>query len=811
MANKKKRKTATKKKTASHKASSRKKSSANSRRRITQKERAQYNIVWGIVLCFIAFLFLITIFGAEGSWLSAIAGAIMALIGYGFYVVPLFLIAAAISLFKSRGKPVRGRVFLAIIAPLFVGVMVHSFVGGDYIESAVKLMEDGRAGLGGGLFAGAIGSYLVSGITRWGAIPLTVIITALICLASFNITIVALFDWIKSIVDKFPQGVEYEDEDEEEDEEDEEPVVERPRRRIGKSKIDIPLDGEEKTEEVKDGLELPERRVKTPAEVLAESVAAEGFVPETYDDIPDDISDDGVSENVEDEPSDITPPVDEGIEGSDAVTAGEQQEIYHYPPLSLLEKPIKTESGETAQDRAKKAKYLAEVCHSFGIDIHILNIVRGPSVTRYEIQLDAGVKFARLVGLSDDIALALGASGVYIAPIPGKSAIGIEVPNTVTDMVCASEVIGSDEFTRHKSEIAFAMGKDISGNCMIGDIENLPHLLIAGTTGSGKSVCMNALIVSLLYRSTPDEVRLIMVDPKMVELGIYNGIPHLLIPVVTDPRKASGALQWAVLEMMKRYNLFADAGVRNIKAYNAKVEASGEGSKLPRIVIVIDELADLMVVAKKEVEDSILRLTQMARAAGMHLVVATQRPSTDVITGVIKSNIPSRIAFSVASKIESNIILGCAGAEKLIGKGDMLYSPIGSNKPTRIQGCFISGNEVEAVVEYVKKSGVAEYSEEIIEQIERQAEKREESEGGGEEYEEYDVMLDEAIDVVVNANQASISLLQRRLKLGYARAARIIDQMEDRGIVGPSQGAKPRELLVTRDQWNEMKMRQESL
>lgn len=807
MANKKKRKASTKKKSNARKGSTRK-SSASSRRRITQKERAQYNIVWGIVLCFIAFLFLITIFGAEGSWLSAIAEAIMSLIGYGFYVVPLFLIAAAISLFKSRGKPVRGRVFLAIIAPLFVGVMVHAFVGGDHIESAVKLMEDGRAGLGGGLFAGAIGSYLVSGITRWGAIPLTVIITALISLASFNITIVALFDWIKDIIDRFPQGVEY---DEEEEEEDEEEIIETPRRKRGKKSIDVPLDGEETTEEEDDGLKLPERRVKTPAEVLAESVAAEGFVPETYDEGQEDISDDGVSENIEDEPSDITPPVDEGIEGSNEVTAGEQQEIYHYPPISLLEKPVKTESGETMQELAKKAKYLAEVVHSFGIDIHILNIVRGPSVTRYEIQLDAGVKFARLVGLSDDIALALGASGVYIAPIPGKTAIGIEVPNTVTDMVYASEVIGSEAFTRHKSEIAFAMGKDISGNCMVCDIDNLPHLLIAGTTGSGKSVCMNALIVSLLYRSTPDEVRLIMVDPKMVELGVYNGIPHLLIPVVTDPRKASGALQWAVLEMMKRYNLFADAGVRNVKAYNAKVEESGEGTKLPRIVIVIDELADLMVVAKKEVEDSILRLTQMARAAGMHLVVATQRPSTDVITGVIKSNIPSRIAFAVASKIESNIILGCAGAEKLIGKGDMLYSPIGSNKPTRIQGCFISGNEVEAVVDYVKKSGVAEYSEEIIEQIERQAEKRDESEGGGEEYEEYDVMLDEAIDVVVNANQASISLLQRRLKLGYARAARIIDQMEDKGIVGPSQGAKPRELLITRDQWNEMKMRQENL
>ena len=387
------------------------------------------------------------------------------------------------------------------------------------------------------------------------------------------------------------------------------------------------------------------------------------------------------------------------------------------------------------------------------------------------------------------------------------------MPNKSVQVVSIQEVIGSTAFETAKSNVAFAMGRDITGGCIVSDIAKLPHLLIAGTTGSGKSVCMNSLIVSILYKSTPEEVRLIMIDPKMVELGIYNGIPHLLVPVVTDPRKASGALQWAVLEMMKRYKLFADAGVRDMKGYNQHIEASGEGEKLPQIVIVIDELADLMVVARKEVEDSIMRLTQMARAAGMHLVIATQRPSVDVITGVIKSNIPSRIAFAVASKIESNIILGSAGAEKLIGRGDMLYAPIGTNKPTRIQGCFISDEEVEAVVKHVKGGKDATYSEEIIQQIEQQAEKAEREEAGmsGDPSGEEDEMLYAAIDVVMESGQASVSMLQRRLKLGYSRAARIVDQMEERGIVGPFEGAKPRKILVSREQWQEIKMRRESL
>ena len=403
---------------------------------------------------------------------------------------------------------------------------------------------------------------------------------------------------------------------------------------------------------------------------------------------------------------------------------------------------------------------------------------------------------------------------MFIAPVPSKSLIGIEVPNKTVQVVNISEVIASDEFTKNESNVAFALGKDITGKCIISDIAKLPHMLIAGTTGSGKSVCVNSLIVSLLYRSSPEQVRLIMVDPKVVELSIYNGIPHLLIPVVTDPKKASGALQWAVVEMMRRYDLFAKSGVRNMEGYNKLVAKTGEADPMPNIVIVIDELSDLMTVAKKDVEASILRLTQMARAAGMHLIIATQRPSADVITGVIKANVPSRIAFAVSSKLESNIILGRAGAEALIGKGDMMYEPIGAGKATRVQGCFISSDEVEAVVNYVKQNGTAEYSQEIIDQIEKQAQQNEESsEGGGGVFDDGDAdeMLDAAIDVVVESGQASTSMLQRRLKLGYSRAARIIDQMEERGIVGEFEGSKPRKILITRDEWREMKMRREEM
>jgi len=489
---------------------------------------------------------------------------------------------------------------------------------------------------------------------------------------------------------------------------------------------------------------------------------------------------------------------------------------YQYPALSLLDETEQMDAAGVAGELRANQNRLEDTIHSFGIDANIVDVTRGPSVTRYELELDQGVRLNKLTNLSDDIALALGASGVRIAPIPGKiSMVGIEVPNQLVTTVSIHDVIGSKSFRDHRSKVAFAVGKDIGGNPIVGDIAKLPHLLIAGTTGSGKSVCTNSLIISLLYKATPEEVRLIMVDPKMVELGIYNGIPHLLIPVVTDPKKAAGALQWAVTEMMNRYRTFSQVGVRKLEEYNTKVACNGEVEKMPAIVVVIDELADLMLVAAKEVEESICRVAQMGRAAGIHLIIATQRPSADVITGLMKANIPSRIAFAVASSLESRIILDQTGAEKLVGRGDMLYFPIGKGKPTRVQGCFISDEEVSRVTEFIKRnSGGVQYDEAVMHDIERNASSNEKGGKGAsssasqEAENSYDELLPAAIDVVVETGMASVSMLQRRLKLGYSRAARLVDQMEEKGVVGPFGGSKPRQVLITKAQWQEMQYKQ---
>ncbi len=492
------------------------------------------------------------------------------------------------------------------------------------------------------------------------------------------------------------------------------------------------------------------------------------------------------------------------------VSAQEEKPAYRYPPIDLLACGSGKAVDGTEEMRQNSAR-LSDTLVSFGIEANIINVTRGPSITRYELELSRGTKLSKVTNLADDIALALGASGVRIAAIPDKiSVVGIEVPNRAVSTVFARDVIDSPEFKRSKSCISFAVGKDIGGNQIIGDIAKLPHMLIAGTTGSGKSVCMNSLIVSLLYKSRPDEVKLIMVDPKMVELRVYDKIPHLLIPVVTDPKKAAGALQWSVTEMMRRYRTLADAGVRDLESFNKVARSTGEYEPMPRIVVVIDELADLMLVAAKEVEESICRVAQMGRAAGVHLVIATQRPSADVITGLMKANIPSRIAFAVASAMESRIILDTAGAEKLVGKGDMLYAPLGQGKPRRVQGCFITEDEVQRVVDFVKQDSAPEYSREIEQEIERRAEqggKSSAAPSGTQEADEQDgdELTPAAVEVLLETGQASVSMLQRRLKLGYARAARIMDELEEKGIVGPFEGSKPRQILVTREQWESMK------
>ncbi|MBU5482797.1 DNA translocase FtsK [Clostridium sp. MSJ-11] len=466
---------------------------------------------------------------------------------------------------------------------------------------------------------------------------------------------------------------------------------------------------------------------------------------------------------------------------------------YNYPPLNLLNQniSIKMNKGDK-KELLHSATKLEETLSSFGVEAKVIQVTKGPSVTRFELQPSPGIKVSKIVNLSDDISLGLAASGVRIeAPIPGKSAVGIEVPNKDLNPVFLREVIESEQYTNFNKNLAFALGKDIGGNSIVWDLAKMPHLLIAGATGSGKSVCINTLIISLLYKYSPENVKLLMVDPKVVELNVYNGIPHLLIPVVTDPKKAAGALNWAVTEMTRRYKIFAENHVRNLEGYNELYEKGKITEKLPLIVIIIDELADLMMVCPNDIEDYIGRLAQMARAAGMHLVIATQRPSVDVITGVIKANIPSRISFAVSSQIDSRTILDMSGAEKLLGKGDMLFYPTGEAKPIRVQGAFISEEEVSRVVDHIKnEQGTAEYEDSIIEQINTSTEINEEDK---------DELLEEAIKIVVEMEQASTSLLQRKLRIGYNRAARIIDQLEERSIISGKDGSKPRQVLITKD------------
>ena len=482
-----------------------------------------------------------------------------------------------------------------------------------------------------------------------------------------------------------------------------------------------------------------------------------------------------------------------------------EDDNYEFPPLNLLSEGDSKGVKGGKKALADTASKLQKTLYSFGVSAKVENVSVGPAITRYELKPAEGVRVSKIANLADDIALNLAAKTIRIeAPIPGKQAVGIEVPNEKSELVHIRDILESDEFIDNKSKLAFALGKDVSGATIVTDIAKMPHVMIAGATGSGKSVCINTLITSIIYKAKPSEVKLVMVDPKIVELSVYNGIPHLLIPVVTDPKKAAGALAWAVQEMENRYAMFASKGVRDLKGYNDAIANDDTIGKLPHIVIIIDELADLMMVAKGDVEDAICRLAQKARAAGMHLVIATQRPSVDVITGLIKANIPSRIAFAVSSQVDSRTILDQVGAEKLLGKGDMLFYPTGAPKPVRIQGAFISDKEVEKVVNFVKANGKSEYRDDITEYIEKaNTTDKEQAEGAGND-DEADELLNEAIETVIETGQASTSFIQRRFKVGYARAGRIIDQMEERGIISGYQGSKPREVLMTKERWQEL-------
>ena len=813
--------------------------------------------LWGVLCIVLALFGLLCYVNTDAFLIATCVKVICGLIGQvGRYILPLFLTATAIVLFRSKGRPVRLRIFCLMTLVITISALTHvcyeAISGVDYPLNVKALWESGRQ-WGGGVISGLLAEALEAAAMKAGAIIGLTLLLFLQCITFLRITIDSLITAIKNRP-KMPNEKPEEPEidpaerivnhvankyiehkerraakaeidlpvDDPSDEASAEPKAEaapapaprtqeKPKQSGAKhSDIDIPIDAA-KNQVTIDEIELQDPEplsVKQPIEPVPEPEA-----PKPQDAAIDPISgmpvlnpeaekklDKIKRAEVEESATEVAREIEEKTE---------QTPEYVYPPISLLN--LRTQSNVDATGEMREnSKRLADALKSFGIEPHIVDVIRGPSVTRYELELDPGVKLSKITNLADDIALSLGATGVRISAIPDKiSVVGIEVPNKSVNTVYAREVIDSLAFRNSKSKTTFAVGKDISGNCIVGDISKLPHMLIAGTTGSGKSVCMNTLIISLLYKAKPDEVRLIMVDPKMVELGIYNGIPHLLIPVVTDPKKAAGALQWTVTDMMRRYRLMSDMGVRDLESYNKVVRSDPDQTPMEQIVVVIDELADLMLVAAKEVEESICRIAQMGRASGIHLVIATQRPSSDVITGLMKANIPSRIAFAVSSAMESRIILDTQGAEKLVGKGDMLFAPHGQGKPKRIQGCFITDEEVQEVVNAVKTRNESDYSSEIMEQIEKRAEQSGSKSSGGADRaapdaQEGDELLPAAVEVILETGQASVSMLQRRLKLGYARAARIVDEMEERGIVGPFEGAKPRQLLITKEQWEQM-------
>ena len=804
-----------------------KKKESQSSKHVTAAKREQQNRreFTGILLILLAILAFLCCIPTDAFLIASGAALIGGLFGQmGRYILPVILIAVAITLFTGKDRPVKLRIFCMLSLIITVSGVAHLlyeiFSGTDTPLQVKELWNGGKDWTSGGVIPGLIAEGLEAAITKFGGLIAFLILITLQIMTCFGITVNGLITAIKNR----PQMPKPEEEPVPEVDPAERLVnhvqnkrIERYERRhpVKVSDFDLPVDDPPALKAEKKGRKSRAQMTEqTPVQDAPMPIIDAEKKQVTIDEI--ELHDPAVK---------LQPPVQEPEKLKKGEAAAEAAEIsqeiekqaeeqaseYAFPPISLLTMRRQSTVDATGEMRENSTR-LADALQSFGIEPHIVDVIRGPSVTRYELELDRGVKLSKITNLADDIALSLGATGVRISAIPDKiSVVGIEVPNKAVNTVYAREVIDSPAFKNSKSKISFAVGKDISGNCIVGDISKLPHMLIAGTTGSGKSVCMNTLILSLLYKAKPDEVKLIMVDPKMVELGVYNGIPHLLIPVVTDPKKAAGALQWTVSEMMRRYRMMSEEGVRDLESYNKAIVSDPDQQPMAQIVVVIDELADLMLVAAKEVEESICRIAQMGRASGIHLVIATQRPSADVITGLMKANIPSRIAFAVSSAMESRIILDTQGAEKLVGKGDMLFAPLGQGKPKRIQGCFITDDEVQAVVSSIKAQSQSNYSTEIIAQIEKRAEQTGKSGGGAAadtahsgEAGEGDELLPAAVEVILETGQASVSMLQRRLKLGYARAARIVDEMEERGIVGPFEGAKPRQLLITKEQWEQM-------
>ncbi len=782
-----------------------------------------------IILSLLAFLGL---FHAEGVIIDGFAGFLCGIMGWGFWAFPFAMLLLAWIFVRNPREHFGLRVTAALlIAPLF-GTIVHlmvcrvAFTAQTFGAIVGQLYDGGKALTSGGVISGGVGYLLKAGISVYAALPLTMAAFVLCVLGSMDLSVGKIAAWSRAR--REAQYIPDEDVPLLDDDEDEPvpqplPDPQRSPRRTApdkppekKKRIDIPFD-ETKAEPDDDLIDpIPVKKPARGAKKAAPAEATQNVQPLSVEEAADIC---GVTvpatQEIQDPPKPSKKAASAAVAAETAaITSAIESEnadhsAYQLPPVSFLRAGKKDQTDATEEIRFNRDR-LNTALTSFGVNATIRDVTRGPTVTRYDLELEAGVKLNKITNLSGDLALALGVENVRIAPIPDKiSTVGIEVPNKIVSAVCLRDIIDSPAFRNAKSKLSFAVGKDIGGNCIIGNIAKLPHMLIAGTTGSGKSVCMNSLILSLLYKATPDEVRLIMIDPKMVELGIYNGIPHLFIPVVTDPKKAAGALQWAVVEMLKRYRLFSEAQVRDLASYNALQKNEPDGQTLPQVVIVIDELADLMLCAAKEVEESICRVAQMGRAAGMHLIIATQRPSADVITGLMKANIPSRIAFAVSSSLESRIILDTSGAEKLIGMGDMLYAPIGTGKPLRVQGSYVSDEEREEVVRFIKQNSEAQYSDDIIAQIEKSAAEADKKSGPAPEADkpaksDYDELLPQAVDVILETKQASVSMLQRRLKLGYSRAARMVDQMEEMGIVGPFEGSKPRKILITKQQWQEM-------
>ena len=834
-------------KSAAAKNAGKRSPSKTGRKKTASDAPSLHREIGGVVCLVLAFFGSFGYFGVRAAFVDLFCDLLRGLCGYGYYLAPPVLLLCGYILLFHRRRPVRLRLTCALLLPVLFGAILHLIISGTRFTWGWNLMSQlWQTGLrtgSGGVLGGVIAVSFRYAFSQIGGLVVLALAVIPVLLYAFNRTPVEVYQDVRGWLEEREEDRARQWEEEEEiQEEYVEPEPPAPRKKGRKADIDIPVDGEvilekEPTRPVttvrKKKLFDRVSKVPTPDQVLTDTVEPilEEEEPE-YEDVPEIFP---VSESVEEKTA-VAPVVEhpaapkaqptmEKVTHQEAqqaqaqvaqeIEAGMEQDtgVYRYPPISLLAEGSGMAAAAAGELQTNQQR-LQDALVSFGVDAHIVNVTRGPSVTRYELELEQGVKLNKITNLSDDIALALGASAVRVAPIPDKiSTVGIEVPNRQVSPVAIRDVIGDKAFTDSPSKVSFAVGKDIGGNCVVGNIAKLPHMLIAGTTGSGKSVCTNSLIISLLYKATPDEVRLIMVDPKMVELGVYNGIPHLLIPVVTDPKKAAGALQWAVCEMMKRYKAFSEVGAKDLASYNNHARKSGRET-MPQIVVVIDELADLMLVAAKEVEESICRVAQMGRASGMHLVIATQRPSADVITGLMKANIPSRIAFAVASSLESRIILDTTGAEKLVGKGDMLYAPLGQGKPQRVQGCFISEEEVAQVVAFIKQGGTARYDESVMHEIEKHAEEKEKGAkgvGGSDPNQsgDYDELLPAAIDVVLEVGQASVSMLQRRLKLGYGRAARLVDQMEEKGVVGPFEGSKPRQLLITKEQWQEMQYRQD--